>query len=116
MKALQLITVLLITGCATPTEIMEKPADAKVTLKQRPEMATACIARNIDRRVGGVVSERRPTPEGWELISRIMGEAITVYFIAQVRADGSGSEADVWTLGSYSWNREQDLAALLKGC
>jgi len=116
MKRLMTLFPLLLAACASPGEIMENPADAKVTLKQGPELATACIARNIDRRSVNIISDRRPMPGGWELIARVTGEATTVYLIAQLRAGGSGSLADLWTPGLFASSRDEQLADLLKGC
>lgn len=110
------IAAAMLGACATPVEIMQKPADAKATLKQRPEMAAACVARNIDRRATNIISDRRPTANGWELISRVTGDAVTVYLIAQFSPSDTGSVADIWTPGLFAFRREKDLKVLLNGC
>mgnify|MGYP003392503985 FL=1 len=116
MKPALILVPLLLAGCATPGEIMQTPPDAKAALKQGPALAAACISRNIDKRSTNIISDRRPTPEGWELVARVTGEVTTIYLIADLRAGESGTLAELWTPGLFASGRNAEVQELLRGC
>jgi|GEM_PF-2311641 len=111
MKKMLFISMLLIAGCATPQEIMQRPPDTTRSLKLDPQAAALCITRNIEARATNILVDRRPDGENWELISKVMGEAITVYVIARIRPEGTGSHATLWAPAGIS-----EVERIIKGC
>jgi hypothetical protein len=110
------IAVLLLVGCATPQEMMQAPPDAVLKLKGAPQAGALCITRNLENYASNMIVNMRPTPEGWEVISRLTGEATTIYAIAQLRPSGPGSEAQIWAAQQIFTGTDAVVKQIVKGC
>lgn len=113
-KTLILVTA-LITGCATTEEFMAEPPDAVVALTLPPEQAALCMARNMERKSSGFITDRRPgtTPGEWELIIRSVDMP---YAVARLQPIGTGSQATIWTGVLMYPTQESTLKLMTAGC
>jgi hypothetical protein len=114
MKTLLLITVLLLTGCATPQEFMQAPPDAQLQHKLPPEAAALCMTRNLEKLSPAIISDRRPgATGGWELIARITD---TIFAIAQLQPAGTGSNSTIWMAMPVFTTTQANVTRMTEGC
>jgi hypothetical protein len=117
MKALKTIAlVAALGGCATPQEFMSREPDAIINLAGSPQTAALCLARNLENYAGNMIVNTRPAESGWEVIARLTGEATTLYAIAQLQPEGTGSRAQIWAAQHVFTGMPAVIKGIVKGC
>ena len=114
MKALLIITTLLLGACATPQEFMQDPPDATLQHKLPPEAAALCMTRNLEKLSPAMISDRRPgVTGGWELITRISD---TIFAIAHLQPAGTGSSSTIWMATPVFTTKQANVTRMVEGC
>lgn len=114
MKKMIVLSALL-AGCSTtPKEVMDSGSKTFHMMKDPPERAALCMARNIENHDAGFLTSIRPLDAMQELIVRLQAGPHVV-FLAHIQPAGKGSHATLWERG-YLLGGADAKAAMLKGC
>jgi hypothetical protein len=104
-----------LTACGTtPKEVMDSGAKSFHMMRDPPERAALCMARNIENHDAGFLTSIRPLDAMQELIVRLQAAPHAV-FVAHITPSGKGSHATLWERG-YLLGGADAKAAMLKGC
>lgn len=110
------IAALLLVGCATPQEFVSREPDAVVKLAGSPQTAALCLTRNLENYASNMIVSTRPAEQGWEVISRLTGEATTIYAIAKLQPEGADSRARIWAAQHVFSGMDAVIKGIVKGC
>lgn len=108
------LSLALIAGCAsTPSAVMEDGLKSGYTLKNSPELAATCMARNVEKHqfVGNV---RRLDNSAYELTVRSELGVLFAYAVAEPQANGS--QATVWRRSLWFANQSSIADTMTTGC
>jgi len=114
MRTAALVTCLLLAGCAaTPTQVVETGQQSTYALKNAPEVAAGCMARNVEKHYEGnlqAIVRRLEKPESYEVVVRNFPEFTFVYAIAEPQ------KATVWVREQWFSGRDTIAATMTAGC
>ena len=113
----RVMMLLLLAGCQTP--IAPRPTTEQGTrtthvLREEPHRAAVCIARNLDRRSGGLVAHIRQGTEPALVEVHLRGEEIVA--IAQLLVNGEASTAVIWVAPDARYPRAELVSEMIAGC
>lgn len=112
MKRLTLAALVLLAGCATPSELKQDGVRAEYTLRLAALEAARCLARNAEEFLPWYEARERDMGGTYEVHVRTSGNLVAV---AVVRPAINGSSATIWRMAIPTVaNSLPD--AMAKGC
>lgn len=110
MKRLTVCAVALLAGCATPGELIQTGEKSEHRLARAPELATACMVRNLEQRYDRSGMMVRPLDGGGsELVVGAM-------LVAHAMPNAGGSRVTVWLRPEPFYRRADVVPDMVKGC
>lgn len=121
MKNLTILMSALLCGCAyTPMELRQASASDNLHTTQPPNVAAACVARNLDETEQGLLSVRYQTniragsePGATELLGRV---AEQVQFVGDFTPNNGGAKAQIWFHPNLADFWRERIRASFAGC
>jgi hypothetical protein len=111
-----IVLLIALAGCANTFEQLKQESQRSVhMLKQPPELAAACLARNADNFASGYKSVSRLIDTGYEVVVRV-GDTDRVLALAYIVPQNAGSEASVWITKEFAHRRDALLPAIIAAC
>lgn len=110
------MTCALLAGCvSTPAQLVEEGPRSDFILKNTPELAASCMARNVEEKNGLLTTARKLDQAGaYEVLIKSAPDVTLVYAIASPQ--GAGSKATVWLRSAWFVNQSTIAATMTNGC